>query len=105
MVRFGDFLATLAASSYVCCALRPAIPRVRLSRHEWPELAGICPSKGELGDTRKTAAAHFGSRGLRVTPNRPARFPAAPASSAGAAPSLLAPACGAVPGWRRALAD
>ena len=38
-VRFGDFLAALAASSYVCCALTPVIPGVSFLGYEWRELA------------------------------------------------------------------
>jgi hypothetical protein len=41
-VRFGDFLATLAAPSYVCCALRPAIPGAGFSGRGWLELADGC---------------------------------------------------------------
>jgi hypothetical protein len=37
-ICFGDFLATRAASSYVCCAFRPAIPDAIVLRHVWPEL-------------------------------------------------------------------
>jgi len=40
-VRFGDFLAALAASSYVCCTLTPVIPGVSFLGYEWRELAEL----------------------------------------------------------------
>ena len=38
-VCFGEFLVAIAASTYVGCALRPAIPDLRISAGELPEMA------------------------------------------------------------------
>jgi hypothetical protein len=60
-VRFGDFLAALAASSYVCCALTPVIPGVSFLGYEWRELAGSSPSFGldVFTDTKEAVELDF----------------------------------------------